>query len=217
MRFRATLSEMAASEIANMVDGKRLGEIRAHDPHPVIRAFVVGHEGESRGNLLGVGNVVKRWFRTMIRKLHERIQTGLQLFHGHVAGTNDHSGRVPIGEVVGKTLKSISGRESVVVACYIRPEFKHLPLDVASIEMNVEMKRADDGTLDIVDIDDVTGIALGNSNVDTPGFAGATLIGALQAFAHETTRIGIELPALRLGIAINQNDRSERLRLGRRG
>lgn len=213
MRFRATLSEMAASEIMSMVGGERLAEIKARDPHPVIKAFVVGHEGESRGNLIGIGNVVKRWFKTMVHKLHERIQTGLQLFHGHVAGTNDHGGRVPIGEVVGKTLQNIDGRESVVVACYIRPEFKHLPLDVASVETNVEMRRVDDGTLDIVGIDDVTGIALGNSNVDTPGFAGATLIGALQAFERET-RIGIATPALRLGVQINSKDRSERLRLG---
>lgn len=203
MRFRATLREMAASDIAAMIPEAKLRELKVRDPRPLIKAFVVGHEGESRGTLIGIGNVVKRWFRTMVRKLHEKIGAGLQLFHGHAAGTNAHDGRLPIGEVVGKELREIDGRESVIVACYIKPEYKHLPIDVASVETNVQMSRAEDGTLDIVDVDDVTGIALGSSAVDTPGFAGATLLGQLQAFEAQQ-KLGYGAP-LKLGYRINKS------------
>jgi len=204
MIIKAPLQEMAESEIAAMVDPARLAAIRARDPHPLIKAFVVGHEGESRGNLIGVGNVVKRWFRTMVHKLHERITAGLQLFHGHAAGTNAHEGRTPLGEVVGKALKTVDGRESIVVACHIYPDFKHLPLDVASVEADVALSQTSDREkLDIVGIGEVTGIALGNSAVDKPGFPGATLLGQLQAFAVENgVSFGYE-SGLRLGYGVN--------------
>lgn len=187
MRFRATLREMAASEIAEMIGSAKIEEIKARDPRPVFKAFVVGHEGEAQGNMVGVGNVVKRWFRAAVEKLHERISAGLQLFNGH-APTNDAAGRQAIGEVVGKKLMKIGDRLSSVVACYILPEFKHLPLDVASIEADVEMEMDRTRGLYIADVDAVTGIALGNSRVDTPGFEGATLLGQLQAFAKSHSK-----------------------------
>jgi len=186
MIIKATLQEMADSEIAAMVDPARLKDIKAIDPHPLIKAFVIGYEGESRGNIVGIGNVVKRWFKTMIHKLHEHVAAGVKLFSGHNPTTNEHEGRMSLGEVVGKKFMDIDGRESVAVACYIKPEFRHLPLDVASVETEIAVTTPDEfGKVDIVDIGPVTAIALGNSAVDKPGFPGATLIGQLQAFEQE--------------------------------
>ena len=174
---------MAADEIAGMIDPDRLAEIRAKDPHPLFKAFVVGHEGESEGHMVGMGNVVKRWFRDAVEQLHSKIAAGLQLFHGHGA-TNDHAGREPIGEVAGKRAMKIGERLSSVVACWIYPEFRALPFDVASIEANVTMDQTPRGLV-VATVDQVSGIALGNSRVNKPGFAGATLLGQLQAFADK--------------------------------
>jgi hypothetical protein len=205
---------MADSEIMQMIPADRLQEIKHKDPRPLFKAFVIGHEGEARGNLIGIGNVIKRWFQSTIRKLHEKITAGIQLFHGHGA-TNEHDGRIAIGEVVGKRLMDINGRESVVVACYINKDFCHLPLDVASIETDVEMRPNSDGSMDVVGVDNVTGIALGNSKLDTPGFPGATLLGQLQAFAKENgIDMGYEMPGrLKLGYRINNTDQPDKLRL----
>ena len=183
MRIRAKLRYMAANEIAAMIDPARMRTIKQTDARPVFKAFVVGHEGEATGNMLGVGNVVKRWFSRMVERLHDKISAGLQLFHGHAEGTNDQAGRQPIGEVVGKKLDRISGRLSSVVACYIYPSYSHLPLDVASVEADVEMEGDGRRGLVIADVERVTGIALGNSAIERPGFEGATLLGQLQAFA----------------------------------
>ena len=210
MRIKAQLREMAASEIMEMIPPDKLQQIRATDPRPLFKAFVVGHEGESRGRLIGVGNVVKRWFQSTIHKLHEKITAGLQLFHGH-GETNDHDGRAKIGEVVGKRLKEVDGRESIIVACYINKDFRHLPLDVASVETDIEMRQGADGKMDIVGVDNVTGIALGNSQIDTPGFPGATLLGQLQAF-EEQTRLGYE-PRIKLGYRIDNTGQHDSLTL----
>ena len=191
MRIQCRLRMMAASEISQMIPPARLREIKLSDPRPVFKAFVVGHEGEARGVMLGVGNIVKRWYRSAIEKLHEKIAAGLQLFHGHAA-SNDTVGRTAIGEVVGKKAMQIGTRLSSVVACYIYPDFHHLPLDVASIEADVELEQDKKSGLFVADVSQVTGIALGNSAIDTPGFEGATLLGQLQAFA-KTKKIGDEL------------------------
>lgn len=184
MRIRAVLHMMAESEILAMVPADRLREIKAKDPRPQLKAFVVGHEGEARGNLVGVGNIVKRWFSDMVRKLNDKIRIGLKLFHGH-ATTNTDGGRVPIGEVVGKKLMDVKNKLSSVVACWIYPDFRGLPLDVASIEADVDLSGASMENLKVSGVNDITGIALGNSRVETPGFPGATLLGQLQAFIEK--------------------------------
>jgi hypothetical protein len=180
MRITAKLQEMAASEIAGMIPQADYDAIKLTDPHPLFKAFVVGHEGESKGDLVGVGNVVKRWYRAAIEKLHSRITAGLQLFHGH-SGSDDPASRVPIGEVCGKKLMDIAGKLSSVVAVHVFPVYKNLALDVASVEADVELDVSADGVR-VVSVGPVTAIALGSSSIETPGFAGATLLGQLQAF-----------------------------------
>jgi len=182
---------MAASEIAAMIPSDVLKSVKAKDPRPLFKAFVIGHEGEARGRLVGVGNVVKRWFKSMVEKLHELIQPGLRLFHGHVA-TNDAAGRIPVGEVVGKRLLNIKGGLSSVVACWIYPHYRHLPFDVASIEADIDLREDRNSNLYVTDVKQVTGIALGNSEIDTPGFPRATLLGQLQAFAKHNYPKGDE-------------------------
>ena len=182
MIIRAQLRAMASSDILRMIPADQLAEIKKEDPTPMFKAFVVGHEGEAKGNLIGMGNVVKRWFRGMIEKLFNKIKVGLELFQGH-AETNDHAGRESIGYVVAKKLQEgWRGLEAIAV-CYIRPRFRSAPLDVASIEADIDMKYEPGANLLVTDVHDVTGIALGNSGIETPGFPGATLLGQLQAFA----------------------------------
>ena len=49
MRIRAQLRMMAASEIMEMIPPDVLRDIKAKDPNPMFKAFVVGHEGEAKG------------------------------------------------------------------------------------------------------------------------------------------------------------------------
>lgn len=190
MKFRAFLLEMAESEIMNMVSTAQYMRIKLTDPKPVFRAYVVGHEGESRGTVAAfgqkLGSVVKKWYQAAIRKLHDKIDIGLKLFHSHV-DTNEHTGRMEIGEVVGRALKTIDDKLSVVIAAYIQPQFRNLPLDVASIEADIYLTD-NDGVYE-ADVEAVSGIALGSSRVETPGFAGATLLGQVQAFAEKSQKI----------------------------
>lgn len=186
MRFLARIQNMAASEILSFIPPEEYKRIKAEDPAPIFRAYVIGHEGISEGRLVGGGKLVKRWFASAIKKLYDRLRVGIKLFLGHAA-TNEHTGRTQIGEIVGHALKDIGNKLTAIAIAYIRPEFRSLPLDVASIEAEIRLSEGREGIYD-VDVGDITGIALGNSAFNTPGFAGATLLSQIQAFASGDAR-----------------------------
>jgi len=184
MRIRATLIEMASSEIMSIVDPRMYSVIKKSDPKPHFKAFVVGHEGESSGKVSIGGseffNVVKKWYRSAIEMMHEKIKLGIALFMGHVYTSNEERGRSKIGMVVGKKLQEIKGVLSEIVIAYIYPEFREEELNVASIEADIILN--DDGGVYSAEVEDIHGIALGNSKTEKPGFAGASLLGVVQEF-----------------------------------
>lgn len=186
MKIKARLLEMAAEELLDMIPTSTYLKIKANDPHPTFKAFVIGHEGESTGKLAVDGvnfvKVVKKWYRSAIEKFNDTLKVGVKLFHGHNYD-NNQEGRESIGEVVGKALRTIKDKLSVVMIGYIKPEYKNLPLDVASIEADINLNEHAGEY--IADVDAIHGIALGNSSTETPGFAGATLLAQVQEFAEK--------------------------------
>lgn len=176
---------MASDEILNHIPTGVYLKIKATDPHPQFRAFVVGHEGESTGKVAVDGinfiKVVKRWYKTAIENLYEKINLGINLFNGH-SFDNNQSNRSSVGEVVGKALEMVKDKLSVIMIGYIKPQFRQLPFDVASIEADLRLQENDGEYL--ANVDAVHGIALGNHTTETPGFSGATLLAQVQEFAE---------------------------------
>jgi len=167
-----------------MVDQGTLDRIKVTDPHPELRAYAIGHEGESNFKMLdqGIGDRTFTWVKRAVGWLHDAIKTGTKVFNNHGAGTNEHIGRIPIGEIVGKGMKTVNDKVTTVAAFYIYPEFQALPLDVASIEADITYETDDGGQSFPTSVQNVTGIALGNGEVDSPGFPGASILGSVAAF-----------------------------------
>lgn len=185
MRIPARYQAMAEDELLAMIPASEYKRIKEQDPNPLFKAYVIGHEGTSSGILIGAGTVVSRWFRSAIEALYRKIQAGIKLFHDH-GDTNEHDGRIPIGEVVGKALRTIKEKLSTIIVAYIKPDFRGIPLDVASIEADIVFKKDEKIGTYTSDVERVTGIALGNSAINRPGFPGATLLAQVQAFAKKT-------------------------------
>lgn len=184
VHLRAELQGMAADELLRTVDPLRLDMIKAKgDAHPEIRAYAIGHEGTHAFNLVGIGRRAITWMRDAVQGIFDRLDIGTQVFNRH-AQSNSHEGRVPIGEVVGKTIQHIGDKMHTIASIYIYPNFRTMPLDVASIEADMEFESSDSGGLVPSLVQSITGIALGSSSVDSPGFPGATLLGTVQAFAQ---------------------------------
>ena len=175
MRFRATILEMASEEILQHIPANIYARIKAKDPRPVFRAYVIGHEGVSEGKVVGHGNMVKRWFDSAIHGIVDKLQYGTMVFHGH-GKTNEHEGRQSIGEVVGKVVEKIKDKLSAIAIMYIKPAYKDLPLDVSSMEADIRLNNDQDKGIFDADVEDITAVALGNRSVDRPGFKDASLL-----------------------------------------
>ena len=182
MKFTAKLQQMASSEIMNIIPKDIYEEIKQRDPNPLFQAYVVGHEGEAKTTMVGVGTKVLNWFSSAINKIWEKLQYGTKIFHGHNVDSS-HEGRQSIGEVVGKAIRTIKNKANAIAITYIYPEFRDLPLNIASIEVNARLNP--DHNVHDVDVGDITGIALGNSAIENPGFADATLLSQIQAMSKK--------------------------------
>jgi hypothetical protein len=182
------LQEMAAEEVLRNVSALDYRRIIKADPKACFKAFCIGHEGESSGKVIGIGKVIKKWARAAIEKMTNVLEVGTKVFHLHEM-TNDHEGRNPIGEVVGKSMSDVAGKLSSIAIMYIYPEYKDVPLDVASIEADITVPETiNPNTRSVeVDVDEITGVALGNSQIVKPGFAGATLLATMQEFADNAS------------------------------
>lgn len=185
-RIRATLVHMAESEIKAMIPPYFFEGIKRRDPKPLFKAYVVGQEGRAESNWVGFGKVIKTWFKDAIGKLSRKIWPGLPLFYNHAETNDPNEDRREIGEVAGSRAQDVDGKFSAVIAAYIFPEYKKLHMDIASVEVDVIIDNDIDDEIHAVNVDDVTGIALGSSAVDSPGFPGATLLGELQAFVGQS-------------------------------
>lgn len=178
--IKAQIQNFSDNEIRDMIPADTMARIKAADPNPVFKAYCVGHEGECRANMVGKGPTVFKYLSDAVVKLADKLKFGTSVFEGHNKD-NSHDNRQKIGELVGKTLKYIQGKLSSVVAMYIYPQHKDKQLDVASIESDIEFTKEGED-VKVEEVIDVSGIALGNSAVNQPGFPGATLLGAMQAF-----------------------------------
>lgn len=179
------LQEMAAADVLEMVPEEILNRIKRTDKNPVFRAYAVAHEGFSEGHLVGKGSIIKKWVASAIQKIYSKLQAGLKIFHNHIED-NRHEGRAVVGELVGKKLQQLKSRLTAIAIMYIKPAFAALPLDVASIEADISLGAFEEEKVRGVNVDNVTGIALGNSAVDRPGFPGAEMVGEFRAFIKQS-------------------------------
>lgn len=188
IKFTAQIQAMANDEVLRMISPRTIRDIKREDPNPMFKAFCIGHEGTATPKIVDVGSTVQRWYQTAIEKLTNKMGLGLPAYHNHAA-TNKEKNRPPIGEIVGKVMKKINGFLSSIAVAYIFPQFKDLPLDIASIEADIQVPYGSrEFDVDDIDVLDVTGIALGNSQTDKPAFAGATLLATLQAMAEKPNK-----------------------------
>lgn len=183
---------MSENELNQLIDPTEYAAIRKYDPHPNFKAYIIGQEGESHGRLVGMGKIASQWLRSAIEKITDVLKIGTKIFHGHTE-TIGHEGRQPIGFVAGKALKTIGNKLSSIAVMYFYPQYKDLPLDVASIEAIVKVPQDLNEGMTVVDADvkEITGVALANSALVKPAFPGAVKLAELQAYI-ETYHGGIE-------------------------
>jgi len=151
----------------------------------IFQAYTLAHEGKSQPKVLGSGDQILKWPRSVIQKLAQTIKTGVKFFVGH-GSTNDHTDRESVGEIVASFVKDIGGKVSNVIIGHFPDEDKVSTMDVCSMEANV---YTDEENI-VGDINDVSGIALANSDSESPAFAGALRLNSVQCFEIQAKKPG---------------------------
>ncbi len=187
--IQAKILHMAQEEILTIIPKDTIARIKQSDPNPEFRVYCIGHEGEANPQILSYGQKIAmalKYVKDMVVKIADKLQFGTPIFHQH-AGANTSDGREQIGEVVGKAVRTIQNRISALAAVYLYPQYRKMPLDIASIEsINVFVPKSNSAA-EVIDVREVTGIALASSATERPAFAGATLLGAIQALRGAET------------------------------
>jgi hypothetical protein len=152
-------------------------------------AYVIGQEGESKPTALNIGKTLPlSWPAQAINRLAE-LAKGVRLFNRHQEGTNDNTGRAAMGEVVASYIDIVDGKRTAIA---VAPFDARPSEDVCSIEADIVTEKTSAGFI-VDSIKALTGIALGRAEEDTPAFAGARQLAAVQCFTpHQFTQRGEE-------------------------
>lgn len=117
------------------------------------------------------------WPKAVIHRLAQKIQAGTKFFVNHNAD-NSHENRISVGEVIKSYIKDIGGKISNIIIGHFPNNENIKDMDVCSVEAEI---YTDERNI-VGDIENVTGIALGNSNESHPAFPGAVRLAAVQCF-----------------------------------
>ncbi len=172
---------MADGEISKHISTADLERIKEKDPHPLFQAFVLGHEGNSFPQVVGrKSGAIITWLTNGVKAIYEKLKKKTKVFFNH-SETNEHTGRNPIGELVGKTLDTINGKLHTIGIIYRYPQYRDLKAEVASIETDIDAPE-NFKTLeaDEFNVRGISGIALASKKNEKPAFPGATLQAAVQ-------------------------------------
>jgi len=172
---------MAADEIMKHIPLSVYNEIKEKNQHPYFQAYSIIHEGVSKPKDI-TDNSYKpiEWGKNIISKMGNVIKKGLQFFVGHNKD-NSTDGRRSVGEVVADFQKKIGNTLHHIVVGYFPDRGEAEKYDVCSIEANIVAEDHENMSI-AKKIQNITGIALGNSQKEKPAFSGAVRLGAVQAF-----------------------------------
>lgn len=145
-----------------------------------LQAYTLAHEGTSTPRVIGQGTKALKWSRKVIQSIGDTIKKGVKFFVGH-GSTNSHDGRQEVGEIVGSALKEIGGKLANVIVGFFPKDINVDKMDVVSMEANIEMGI--DGEVSAVN--NISGVAMGSSETDSPAFPGAVKLAAIQCFGQE--------------------------------
>jgi hypothetical protein len=173
------------NEILMNIKPEILKDILAKDEHPFFQTYVLAHEGKSKPRIIGVGGQIINWGRKAIQSIKTVIKSGLKCFKGHNSD-NSTDNRKSYGEIVGYTEREINGKLNGIIITYHSPDIKEEAknLDVCSQEAIWDIED-NNGELNAIACNEITGVAFENSKNERPAFADAKRLASIQCFENE--------------------------------
>lgn len=174
---------LSESEILSLIDNDTLNKIKQKDEHPYFQAFSICHEGISKPKLLGQENNKKpvKWTRKAVQSLKDLVLKGIKFFKGHNKD-NSVDNREDFGEIIANKELEIDNKLHHIVIGYFPDKEKIKDDDVVSQEGLWNFLESS-GEIIADKVEEITGIALGNSDFVDPAFEDARRLGMIQCFA----------------------------------
>lgn len=178
---------LADEELIDIVGRSEFERIKKENPGGLFKAFVLAQEGESNPRVIGKGQKKISWDKKAIQSAFNAVRNGLKFFNKHNSDSSTVV-REKYGEIVGKTQKIIDDKLSTVVVGWFDSDHKEAAEKSDIVSMEAFWNIIDTGAELIAEgVDRITGIALGESATETPGFPGATQLASVQAYNEGAT------------------------------
>ena len=183
MRFRFDLAKASLTdeEIRSMVAPEVLDYIKSSKEKPLLKAYIVAHEGEVSPNFEEgyTGNRVLKFTRKAIKSVFESIKTGVSFFYDHYKVSPDEP-RKSVAKVVGKSLREIGDKLTTVIVAFFEDEEM---AKYNSISMEADLQLEESGN--VSDVLSFTGVALVPFG-EQPAFPNANSLGSIRAINNNS-------------------------------
>jgi len=193
VRIMAPVEEMTAKQVAERI-GRRVSEaFRSSDRGPLFVELVAGHEGWSTGNMV-TGRTRKKtrkfWSREMVAGLARRLRPGVPLYMSHQQGTGQ---RPKVGEIESARpdLKNDCLQATAIARItdtLAKQGIRTGKINTCSIEAEIVCRRdrnMPNNSWLVSAVNKVTGVALGNSRTERPGFPRAAVLATVEEFEEQ--------------------------------
>jgi hypothetical protein len=151
------------------------------------------------------------WTKQAIQKLQTKIKKGLEFFVGHNSD-NSKQGRSKVGSIIDSFLDTVDGKLSNIIVGHFPNPKSVEQMDMDSMEADLELYEYGD-TYIVNDVQDLTAVALGSSDEQSPGFIGAKRLAMIQCFTDskikenfsgEEKKMALEYSQLKAEVTLDQ-------------
>lgn len=177
-RITANTITLSRDEVLSMVEPGLLKYLKADNPKPLLKAYVVAHEGEASPNFEAgyTGAKVIKFTKESVSKVFSKINEGVKLFFDHYK-EDPTEPRETIAEVVGKSIREVNGKLSSVIVAFFKTQKEDMA-KYESVSMEADLEIGTDGT--VQDVLDFTAVAIVPDG-KKPALSGANALATIRA------------------------------------
>lgn len=189
--FEGSIEQLSMKEVLKHISADALRLIKAVDPKPILALFDIGSEGLSTGSVKALDSGNEPWYRQLwtkdgIKSLVNKARSEVSnIFIGH---NPENSSRMIAGQIINAKMEvDDDGKAHAIALGHITNQdvissLNDGELDTCSIEATCVFREDEDRQLWVVDhVKNFGGLALADSEVESPGFESATVLGVLAA------------------------------------
>jgi hypothetical protein len=165
-------------EILRMADQVILNFIKKTNPNPLLKAYVIVHEGQATPSIDGKAGKIN-FDRKTVQAVYDKIGLGVGVYMDH---DDDSEDRKVYGTVVGKDIRDIQGKRSAMVILAFDKKSEKIAEEHNYVSMEIEITMSANNEIEnVLSFDGVALVPKG----DRPALENARAVGTVRAKQHK--------------------------------